>query len=486
MRPIPSSRQALWNALSSVKTEVALLACLACASVASAQEPQPGSPAAPPVPTPAELAQRLAAAEEKIREQDARLKAQEERSHARDHELAQRILGLGPDGFMLGSRDSGFQLRLRGVIQADGRAFFATGVNQPLPDQFVIRRARPIMEGTIGDILDFRLLPEFGGGNVQLLDAFIDLRPWKWLALRGGKYKTPFGLERLQQEQYLLFVERGLSQNLVPDRDIGASLHGNLGDGLLLYEAGVFNGTVDGGNVDGDTNDGKDWVFRVFSHPFKRLRSDLVRNFGIGIGYTYGKERGTLTATGLPQFKTTGQNVFFQYLFDVTGVKPTILALGNRWRVSPQLYYYAGPVGFLGEYVFDSTTVTAVGSNTETELANQAWQLQASVVVTGEHASYEGVQPRHPFNLHERHFGAFELAGRYSELRVNALTFPRFADPSKSARAALEWAVEGNWHFTHHVKFALLFARTTFKGGAPMGGDRVPENALIGRLQVAF
>jgi phosphate-selective porin OprO/OprP len=130
--------------------------------------------------------------------------------------------------------------------------------------------------------------------------------------------------------------------------------------------------------------------------------------------------------------------------------------------------------------------VTTYLSGTQTLLENQAWQVQANVVVTGEHASYEGVQPKRPFSLRQRHFGALELAARYGELRVDAATFPRFADANKSARAALEWAVETNWHFTRLVKFALLFARTTFKGGAPLGGDRVPENALIGRLQVAF
>ena len=447
-----------------------------------------------------DLAERLAAQEARLREQearlreqearlkdqDARLQAQESRARARDETLRQRILGLGPDGFIFGTRDSGFQLRIRGVVQADGRAYFDTAPNQPLPDQFLIRRARPILEGTIGDFVDFRILPELGQGNFQLLDAYVDLRPWKWLALRGGKYKTPFGLERLQQEQFLLFVERGLPQNLVPDRDIGASLHGNVGDGLLLYEAGVFNGTVDGGNVDGDNNDGKDFVFRLFSHPFARMHGEALRRFGIGFGATYGKQRGTIAATGLPQYKTTGQNTFFQFLLDPTGQKPSIVALGDRWRLSPQLYYYVGPVGFLGEYVYSATTVTPYLSGVETTIANQAWQLQASVVVTGEHASYEGVQPRRPFSLRARHFGALELAARYGELRVDALAFPAFADPSKSARAALEWAVEANWHFTRLVKFALLFARTTFTGGAPMGGDRAPENALIGRLQVAF
>ena len=399
---------------------------------------------------------------------------------------APQLLGLGPDGFFLGTRESGFQLRLRGVLQADGRAFFGTAVAQPLPDEFLVRRARIILEGTVGNVVEFRILPEFGQGNFQLLDGYIDLRPWPWLALRGGKYKTPFGLERLQQEQFLLFVERGLTQDLVPDRDIGASLHGNIGGGLLLYEAGVFDGTVDGGNVDGDTNDGKDWVFRLFAHPFGRLRSDAVRNLGVGVGATWGEERGTLAATGLPQLKTSGQNIFFSFLYDPTGVRPTILTLGARYRFAPQLDYYAGPFGLLAEYVYSATTVTATGSGAQARLANQAWQVQASLVVTGEHAGYEGVRPRHPFSLGARHFGAVELAARYGELRVDPATFPAFADPTRSARLALEWAVQANWYFTHLIKLAAMFVRTTFSGGAPMGGDRVPENALIGRLQVAF
>jgi phosphate-selective porin OprO/OprP len=395
---------------------------------------------------------------------------------------ANLMFGLGPDGFFLGSRDSGFQLRLRGIVQADGRAFFGTTLNQPLPDQFLIRRARIIMEGTVADVIDFRILPEFGQGNFQLLDAFIDLHPWKWLALRGGKYKTPLGLERLQQEQFLTFIERGLTQNLVPDRDIGVALHGSIADGALLYEAGVFDGTVDGGNVDGDINDGKDYVFRLFSHPLRVLKSDWARNLGVGIGASYGHERGNLTNTYLPQYKTTGQNTFFQFVNDP--LKTVALAWGVHYRLAPQLYYYVGPFGLLVEYVYSSTTVTA--NNIQAPLGNQAWQIETSFVLTGEHASYQGVDPRRPFSITERHFGAFEIAARYGELRVDPNTFSNFADPNKSAQQALEWLVEGNWYLTRYVKFALLFERTTFKGGAAMGGDRAPENGLLGRLGLAF
>ncbi|MGZ3427981.1 MAG: hypothetical protein ACXVCV_15100, partial [Polyangia bacterium] len=144
--------------------EIGLATLLACAAAARAQAPPDGSHAG-------DLEQRLAATEarlkaqdeqlraqsERLQAQEVRLHAQEARAHERDEQLSQRILGLGPDGFILGTRASGFQLRIRGVVQADGRAFFDTAVNQPLPDQFLIRRARPILEGTIGDFVDFRL-----------------------------------------------------------------------------------------------------------------------------------------------------------------------------------------------------------------------------------------------------------------------------------------------------------------------------------------
>src|SRR5512142_940787 len=65
----------------------------------------------------ADVEQRLAAQEAKLRDQDAklrdqqmqlgdqarRLEAQESRARARDEALRQRILGLGPDGFVLGT-----------------------------------------------------------------------------------------------------------------------------------------------------------------------------------------------------------------------------------------------------------------------------------------------------------------------------------------------------------------------------------------------
>jgi hypothetical protein len=62
------------------------------------------------------------------------------------------------------------------------------------------------------------------------------------------------GLERLQSGSELLFVERGLPTNLVPNRDVGAQLFGDLFDGTISYALGAFNGVPDLGNGDLDNN----------------------------------------------------------------------------------------------------------------------------------------------------------------------------------------------------------------------------------------
>ena len=77
--------------------------------------------------------------------------------------------------------------------------------------------------------------------KVVLYDAYIDLHPWNWLHLRGGKFNLGIGLERFQCMANLTFVELGLPQGLVPIRDVGALLWGEVGDGSLIYGFGVVN-----------------------------------------------------------------------------------------------------------------------------------------------------------------------------------------------------------------------------------------------------
>jgi len=422
--------------------------------------------------------EELRAEQATLRAEQKALRAELAAQHARPAPPVQ--LGFGQNGFFLRTPDDSFQLRIRSVIQADGRAYVDDALKAQ--DTFLIRRARLYIEGSVGDFVDYRLMPDFAGGQVVLFDAWVNLRPWTFLQLRGGKMKSPFGLSRLQTEQNLVFTERGLASDLAPDRDIGASLHGDVAGKTFSYELGFFNGVADGSSADTDNNYGKDLEARIFVHPLRPLHNKWVDDFGLGVAATYGWQHGTATATGLSSFKTEGQITFFSWLNDAkTGV--FAYAYGNRWRVDPQLYYYVGPVALQGEYVYSSTNVTA-GGNAAT-IANQAWQLEVSGVLTGEHPSYDGLKPRRPFSLSRRQLGAFEVGIRVDQLYVNDAAFPNFADPTKSARRATGVAAQLNWYFTANVRFALLYAHTVFKGGNGTG-DRAPEDAFLGRLQVAF
>ena len=391
---------------------------------------------------------------------------------------------LGPQGFTLSPLDSPFQLRLRGVVQVDGRDY--PGNTPALPSAFLVRRARIYIEGGVTDVADFRILPEFGQGTFQLLDAYVDLHPLagSWLKLRIGKYKTPFGLERLIPEQSLRFIERGLVANLVPDRDVGAALHGDLGRGFFLYEAGVFDGTVNNGNVDTDIDGEKDVVGRAVFQPFRLLKKALLDDVGVGIATTLGSGRGTASNTLLPTMKTSGQQTFFSYLSSATSAEGTVVARGAHTRVEPQAYAFLGPVGALYEYVRDSQSV-AKGS-LHGRVVSTAWQVQGFVVLTGEHGNLEGLTPRNPWSLKKRHFGAAELVGRYGEIALGGSAFPTFADPTRSVRGAQAWALGLNAYLTQNVKLAVNFERTLFQGGAKGNALRAPENDFTGRVQLAF
>ena len=393
----------------------------------------------------------------------------------------------GRGGFVFGTPDGKTELHVRAVFNLDGHAYVG-GVN-PLPDTFLIRRARPFIEGTVWGLFDFRLMPDFAFGQALILDAYVDIHPWHWLRLRGGRYMIPVGLEWMQKDTQIHFMERSLATDLVPYRDLGLMLFGDFADNTFLYQLSFANGANDSGNgPDLDNNSGKDYVGRIFIRPLRKVaRARAITDLGFGVGASYGSSKGTATNSGLPIYKSTSLQPIFSFITSTTvpaaATSAATIADGDRWRVSPQLYWYIGPFGLLAEYVVSAQRVSRMGSSAN--LVNRAWNVTMSFVLTGERSTFESVTPRHPVDFRHANFGAFELVFRYSELRFDDAAFPDFADPTVAVRSAREFAGGLNWHLTDYVKVMLSYHRTDFVGGAMMG-DREPENALMGRLQLAL
>jgi phosphate-selective porin OprO and OprP len=388
-------------------------------------------------------------------------------------------------------------IKVRGLIHADGREYLGDH-DLWLRDSFLIRRARPLLETTFFDVADFRLMPDFGNGQALVQDAYVDVRPFAFLKLRGGKFKAPVGLERLQSASALVFPERGFPTSLAPNRDLGFMLHGVLGPSLFSYELGVFNGVVDGGSGDLDNNHAKDFVGRVFVQPWKGDPYSFLSNLGVGLAGSSGWQRGTAAvfqtanmvtrrtaapAPGLPGYRSSGQQTFFSYRLNEEVPDGAVIGYGRRTRLSPQGYFYAGPFGLLGEYI-QTRQAVEIGPSAA-NLTHAAWQLAATFVFGGK-PLFEGTTVTTPFDPGKGTWGALELAARYNDLQIDGDTFPTFADPSRAARRARAVAGVANWHWSRNIKLSLSFERTSFIGGAANGGDRKTENSLFQRIQAAF
>jgi phosphate-selective porin OprO/OprP len=385
------------------------------------------------------------------------------------------------DGFSLRSADGAFQLRLRGYLQTDARVFSSIG-STPATSTFFIRRARPILEGTLFNRYDFRIMPDFGQGTAVLFDAYSEIRLWPALAIRAGKFKPPVALERLQAATDLPFAERGLPTGLAPNRDVGFQLSGDLAGALVSYQVGLFDGTPDIGNSDGDVANSKDVVGRVFFQPL--IRSDLAStiDLGVGVAGSSGTEPGTVAASAVSTYRSPGQLTVFRYRGDGTAPN-TVVADGTRKRFAPQGYLNVGPVGLLGEYTTSTQRVRLV--NATDDLTTKSWQVSGRWFLTGEKASFKSVTPKKIFDPDAKTWGAWELVARYGVLTPDADAFPVYANAANAIQEEKAWGVGINWHFARNTKLLVNYEHTNFTAGAATG-DRDPEKFFVTRIQVAF
>ncbi len=375
----------------------------------------------------------------------------------------------------------GLELKVRGLVQADGR-FFVGDERTPQNDTFLFRRIRPTLEGTWGSLVAFRLTPEFAGDSTTVVDAYVDLKFDPRATVRVGKVKGPVGLERLQSGGAIALVERGFPTELAPNRDLGVQLQGDLFGNRLNYVVGVYNGAPDGRDAATTNPDNEfEYAGRVFWEPFKNS-ANAWSGLGVGVAASVGETFGAGNNV-LPRYRTPGQAQFFGYGANVVGD-------GLRRRLSPQGYYYGGRFGVLGEYITSEQEVrvaSGVGAGRRKHLEHEAWQLTGSVVLTGEDASYRGVaKPNRPFTVGGEGWGAFEVVGRYGELSLDDATFPFFANPATSARASRAWTLGLNWYLNSNLKLVANYTEASFDGGAPAGADREDEKSIFTRAQFSF
>lgn len=383
-------------------------------------------------------------------------------------------------GFGIESADGQFKFKLSGLLQADHRLAIDDDELQS-NDGYLLRRVRPTFQGTLFGKYDFRFTPDFAPTAANVQDAFVNARFQPWFAVQAGKFKVPVSLERLQSGSDIRFTERSYVSNaLLPNRDIGVQIHGNVLDEKLSYAFGSFNGVADGGNSSNtDNNVDREWAARLFAHPFKD-QGNLLAGLGIGIAGTTSDYSGTALLGH--NYRSPGQNSIFTY-------NASVLGDGRQNRISPQFYYYAGPLGVIGEYARVSHDVARDARSDK--LNHDAWQLASTYVLTGEENSFKGISPKQNFDWEKGGWGAWELGLRYSELNIDDKAFEggageRYASASSNTEKAKSWAGSLNWYLNKNVKLQTTYEHTTFDGAFANVDEREDEKVLFTRFQVAY
>lgn len=409
------------------------------------------------------------------------------------------MLSVSENGLVFRSKDNRHAIRLGGLLQADLREFVDDGSSTA--SKFLIRRARPYASGYFYDEWNYRFAPEFALASpnsttysTTIADALINYKPMEEIQIQVGKFKVPVSLEMNVGPAYTMFNERSVTENLTPNRDIGVMVHGLVFEGKLSWAAMVGanarNDTIDTGL---DVESGNNGYFRLFAQPFKDESSipKGLHGLRLGVGGSIGYQTQSSAGTSalFQSYSTDGGNSFFNFPNNLN-------TQGERWRLSPQLYYSYGPFGLLGEFIAEkqgvNTSAVAAGGGF-TSYETTAWNVSMNYVLTGEDATLDGIVPREPFDPKNGDWGAWEMALRYDGIALGDNIFRPVAQGGLGASATenataingVSWAV--NWYLNRIVRLGFTVEYNAFTGGGAPG--TVVENNELGfltRLQLMY
>jgi phosphate-selective porin OprO/OprP len=291
-------------------------------------------------------------------------------------------------------------------------------------------------------------------------------------------------------------MERSMMDQLVPQRDEGAMIHGeNLFDDRFDYAFAVSNGNPNDTGTD-DNND-KDLNARIVVRPFAADGMELLRGVRLGIAGSIGVENDTISSTSsTPPIITTPATVTW-FAFN-----SSTIANGVRHRVSPEFVYFYRSFGFASQYFHEDENLQASSSKPIINVGIDGYYVMATYLLTGEERTgySQQIEPLRPFDpcCPFCSPGAWELVFRADRLEVGQ---PAFSGTSavasnsstnttdRSSNAAFETTVGLNWYLNKWVRTQLNWEHANFASPVQMGNMKTAlteEDALYTRLQVIF
>ena len=215
--------------------------------------------------------------------------------------------------------------KFSGYLQTGWNWSKTSATGSKASSSFQAKRLRLIMDGNVGEKVDFRLQIEaFNGitgstnGNgqktVQVMDAFATLKLMPELKIRAGQFYTPLGYENYDISPktletvdfsnivYRMACRNPYEYNLVDyGRDLGVMIMGDAFDSgkgfrYLHYDLALTNGSLP---TKDDRNSSKDVYASVTVRPMKYFNIKTTYNYGRYSTQTIGGIPGVTGAPGV-------------------------------------------------------------------------------------------------------------------------------------------------------------------------------------------
>ena len=374
--------------------------------------------------------------------------------------------------------DNQFRFAVRSVVQYDVAHYDQDAPKTPdnrrsdasnpsdLNSGSNFRRARLGVEGTAFRNWNYAIMGEFGGSGSEspvLNQAYIEYVGWKpWasaapLRLRVGAWATPTSLEDATPNTDGLFLERPAAAELV--RNIaggdGRDGFGVLANGDRWYADAVLTGSTVGNTGEFDEQTG--YLTRIAFLPLKG------QNYAVHVGASVqgvidpadtnagSADTKVIRLRERPELRVDGERFADTGSIPSDGVIAYGAELGGYWHN----FYGAAEAFQIDLSRRDGITDPHFGG----------WYVQGAWTLTGEshrwagaNGGFAGVRPTNAFDLAAHHWGAWEIAARYSALDLNYKEGALGTAPLASAVRGGDQTITTlglNWYPNNTVRFLL-------------------------------
>jgi phosphate-selective porin OprO/OprP len=375
----------------------------------------------------------------------------------------------------------GTHLDLRGRFAADVLDSDAPDPDETETASIDLGKKRLGVSGEIANVIEFQIEAELQKHD-PWRDVYAEFKKYDEVRVRGGHFKLPFSLDENTSARVLDFMFRSLAAtHLSPGRDTGVMVFGRVVNGVINYEAGVFQ--HDGKNA--RTNN-PDKVFgdqtiaaRVVAEPLRNVK-DAKADLSVGAAFTTSD-----VPEGIPGLRglMVGEQTFFSA--NDYPVK------GKRRRTGFEMMVAPGPASVKAEWIRVETERLGL-SVEDTDLSpivGQGWYVSGTYAITGEKKS-RVERPKKP--LFQGGIGAIEVGARVESLEFKSGSGNE--PPSNSPRAEVivgnrnQVVTLGvNWYVNRFVKIQANYFRE--KLDDPSLGPLPPQGTFSTtafRFQVSF